>query len=413
MNKCLLKIVRYLLAGAGFLLIASCSSREETYSLFRDFWPLPANPPSWSPDGDTIIFDEGIVQNVMSDQSNVMFKPNVPKGFGVAPHISPDGTRVVSMTSRYDNNTYEIITSDLDDGNVRRITKHKELSIWPRWSPDGERIAFARGSNEPTQGAYARRFKLYTMLSDGSDVQPLGHEVGEVSGPPVWSPYGSKLAFRNSGADALYVVNADGSGLRRIFDVPHPLAGGLVTIPAWSPDVQQIAFGVFKGDDNNAGDNVSGIYKVNADGSNLQHIVELAPDTRRIFSPSWSPDGSMIVFIADDVINVVNTDGSNLRKLADDHDFTDDFVHYSYRRYPANTTPIYTNFYRYALWSPNGERIAVSYHGEYPLVDGYTLVLITMARDGSDIRALVVDDGGAMRSGRGVLLQPEEETGLE
>jgi len=51
---------------------------------------------------------------------------------------------------------------------------------------------------------------------------------------PTWSPDGSKIAFVRK--DGIYVMNADGSGQRRLTD-----AGGG---PAWSPDGSKIAFGI-------------------------------------------------------------------------------------------------------------------------------------------------------------------------
>ena len=52
----------------------------------------------------------------------------------------------------------------------------------------------------------------------------------------VWSPDGQKVAFDGNGD--LYVMNADGSGLRRLTRNPACDRG-----PAWSPDGRKIAFG--------------------------------------------------------------------------------------------------------------------------------------------------------------------------
>ena len=256
--------------------------------------------PAWSLDGDTIIFNYGTVRNVLLNQSHLQLDPTP----GMSPDISPDGDRVASVTSRYGEHTYEIIISDLDGENVKRITDSKESSIWPRWSPDGSRIAFARGRDHQLGGN--NRFHLYTVLKDGSDVQPVGHEARAASEPPVWSPDSNRLAFRNSGADALYVADADGSNLRRIFEVPHPLESFL-TSPAWSPDRNLIAFGIARGS-NAAVSDRTGIYVIDADGSDLQRILTFG---NGIFPSkmSWSPDGSSILFIENDAILVEDEEG--------------------------------------------------------------------------------------------------------
>ena len=104
------------------------------------------------------------------------------------------------------------------------------------------------------------------------------------------------------GSDALFVMRADGSGVRRLTgelpDVSHP---------AWSADGQRIAF--------NAGSpTASGIYLINIDGSGLTKITS---DRHGNFYPTWSPDSSRLAFSSnrdgDWDIYVMNTDGSQVQ----------------------------------------------------------------------------------------------------
>ena len=345
-------------------------------------------PPAWSLNGDTIIFNYGTVRNVLLDQSHLQLDP-AP---GMSPDISPEGTRVASVTSRYGEHTYEIITSDLDGENVKRVTDSKESSIWPKWSPDGSRIAFARGRDHQLGGN--NRFHLYTMLKDGSDVQPVGHEAGAVSGPPVWSPDSRRLAFRNSGADALYVVNADGSGLRRIFEVAHPIKGNTVGIPTWSPDGSRIAF---------LSTDSSVLHVADSDGANLERIFEIPDDLKRLFfisSVSWSPDARQIAFAIGDAfltrpddppdeitgIYIADPDGSSIHPIVE----------------PQDKTPgSFWNFYSVS-WSPDGSAI-LFLHDSWGLIsnkkDGESLIFdvpeefmsrhanpFSVAQDGSELK---------------------------
>src|SRR5437773_823208 len=94
----------------------------------------------------------------------------------------------------------------------------------------------------------------------------------------------SKIAFvRTSGTEAgdVYVMNADGSGQRRL---TRDWANDV--LPDWSPDGRRIAF-VSKRDGN------SEVYVMNADGSGERRLTRNTADDAE---PAWSPDGRTIVF---------------------------------------------------------------------------------------------------------------------
>jgi dipeptidyl aminopeptidase/acylaminoacyl peptidase len=93
-----------------------------------------------------------------------------------------------------------------------------------------------------------------------------------VSGQPALA---GKLVFQTSNGGDIYIMNADGSGLRRLtygFD------------PAFSPDGNQVAFARW--------DEPRGLWVINADGSGERLLI----GANRARSPTWSPDGRAIVF---------------------------------------------------------------------------------------------------------------------
>ena len=114
---------------------------------------------------------------------------------------------------------------------------------------------------------------------------------------------------------AIFVVDADGSDLTALFDVP----GSYDSCPAWSPDGRRIAF---ESNANIDGANPEGdleIWTMAADGSGLRQLTRNALHDE---GPAWSPDGGrMLAYTsgADNThgdINVMTSGGRHLRRLA-------------------------------------------------------------------------------------------------
>ena len=87
--------------------------------------------------------------------------------------------------------------------------------------------------------------------------------------------------MEGSGADGLYVVNADGSGLTNLTGPVGKLAD-----PTWAPDGSRIAYATY--DD-------SALTVIAADGSGKTRLAEGATG---VLMPEWSPDGTRIVFVS-------------------------------------------------------------------------------------------------------------------
>lgn len=222
------------------------------------------------------------------------------------------------------NGTKEISEMDYDGQNQHQITHLGTVSLSPRISPDGSRLAFA------SLGRDGWNIRVYSMLlnrmvgfpsfggtnlspawsSDGthlafsssrtgdpeiwvSDPNGAGlHRITAFRGPdvsPVWNPRtNSQIAWISgrTGLPQLYIMDVDGSNVQRMTD------GGYATSPSWSPNGQFIAFAW----DRKYGPGAPGGQDIYVMEVATKRWIQLTHDTGRCDFPSWSPDGRHIVY---------------------------------------------------------------------------------------------------------------------
>ncbi len=211
-----------------------------------------ASEPSFSPDGKRIAFyawegteggnglwimnADGKGREVKRNDANVRF-----------PRWSPDNRYIAFWTHR-------VQLYNLKDTSVHEVVDGEH----PTWSPDGQRLAVKSCA---TGGGGCG---LYIVGVDGSGKTPLTDNAED--GIPAWSPDGRKIAFickAKGDTFDICVINTDGSG-RRNLTGDNP---GHDVNPAWLPDGSGIMFYSVR-------EGKWGIYVMNADGSGVKKIID-------------------------------------------------------------------------------------------------------------------------------------------
>jgi TolB protein len=208
----------------------------------------------------------------------------------------------------------DIYSMNADGTERRRLTDHPDEDFDPAWSPDGSRIASRshRDGNE----------EVYVMNADGSGQRNLSNSPG-TDYSPDWSPDGTRIAFASdrSGSQDIWIVDADGANPIQITD-----QRGIDEYPSWSPDGARIAFMCTGGRRLPGGTGDFEICIVDGDGANLAQLTDEAEQSKM---PSWSPDGTRIVFHSDRLgendLYVMSADGSNQINITNNPGQDDEF----------------------------------------------------------------------------------------
>ena len=194
---------------------------------------------------------------------------------------SPDGTRLLcesfGVTDPSRNGIYTIRASD--GRGLSRITSNPGAGDLPGdYSPDGKRLVFSR--IDPSRPAKAN-VALFVVNVDSTGVRritPWGLPFFEDGGR--WSPDARTILFDDQ--RSLYVVHPDGSGMAKLPLVTHSFSR--LQNPDWSPDGTKIVVSLFAATAPGTGQ--AGIYTANADGSDLQQVTS-SPTFDR--TGDWGP----------------------------------------------------------------------------------------------------------------------------
>jgi Tol biopolymer transport system component len=239
-------------------------------------------------------------------------------------YFSADGTQMIFQSEREaDNPFYQMYLMDLDSGDVRRVSPGYGKTTCGWISPDKKRVIFASTQDDPdTRNKMADEIafrksgqtRRYAWDYDPTyDIQEFDLSTGRYrnlthtqgyDAEGAYSPDGRQIVFSSNRAAYgrslsakdkaqleldpsyfldVYVMNADGSNVRRLTNVPGYDGGTF-----WSPDGKRIIWRRFSEDGARAE-----VYTMNADGTDQRKITNIGAMS---WAPIFHPSGDYIIF---------------------------------------------------------------------------------------------------------------------
>ncbi len=267
-------------------------------------------------------------------------EPTQPPSLPLSPHRTWEWglASTIAFTSTRDDPTNpnpglaaEIYLLDGDGTNPRRLTENTDGDGFPALSPDGKKIVFD-SNRRRVLGDPQNTSDLFVMNTDGTEQTWLLR-----GSSATWSPDGKNIAFHASASGTglpikpdpgaatfdsdIFTANVDdvlehGAGRTNLTNSPDAIDDD----PDWSPDGAHIVFTSHAVTDNQLNSITAEIYVINADGMGAP--VRLTNNVEEERAPSWSPDGTRIVFMcrrggSDFEICVMNADGTGQVQLTD------------------------------------------------------------------------------------------------
>jgi Tol biopolymer transport system component len=240
-------------------------------------------------------------------------------------YFSPDGSKLIFQSEREEGNPfYQMYVLDLNTGDTTRVSNGTGKTTCGFFQPGTDRVLFAATHADPQALAkqkaelefrasgkqrryswdYDDAFEIYSAKQDGTDLVNLTHSPG-YDAEGAFSPDGKQIVFCSLRAafpieklsselraryekdpswfGDIYIMNADGSNVRRLTNVPGYDGG-----PFFSPDGQRIIWRHFE--ENGM---IADIWTMKTDGSDKRRITDFKSMS---WAPFYDPTGKYIIF---------------------------------------------------------------------------------------------------------------------
>jgi Tol biopolymer transport system component len=247
-----------------------------------------------SPDGTELAFTSNAtgtsqVQVMNVDGTGVRTVTHDPAGADYAAW-SPDGSRIAYAGYAKGGTDRNVFVVDLASGARTQLTHERDDVYRMDWSPDGRRILYAvsiGSAPDPSGTGAGAIFQLRAVDVQTGEVRKLAGTHDELASEGTWSPDGNRIAF-DRGTDSttslgfdpaeIWTMDANGANQERLISIDAPAIGA-----SWSPDGRLIAYWRAEGAD-------SGTYVVDVQTGEERRVGPGA-------FPTWLDSDTLIVEI--------------------------------------------------------------------------------------------------------------------
>ncbi len=209
-------------------------------------------------------------------------------------HLSPDGEWFALYTLGKQEDLFVIRK---DGSGLRQLTDDVHRDRFPRWSPDGKKLAFF--SNR------TGKFEIWTINPDGSGAQQITHTPGKGSViRPVWSPEGGRLAYDELVGSGGIIDLGKPFQAQSPQPLPRPRPEQRMMPSSWSSDARKIA-----GYAAHADGTISGILVYTLDSRKIEKLADIGT------YQTWLRDSRRLIFLHQGRLHLLDTQTKKVREI--------------------------------------------------------------------------------------------------
>ncbi len=237
---------------------------------------------------------EAYLTNILGDKTRQVTRH---RNLVISPRFTPDGLSL--SYSSYHKGNQDLYITDLNQSTSTQVlSRRKGMNLGPAWSPDGRRMILTMSKDGNPD--------LYLLDRQGEILEQLTSRAG-INVSASWSPDGRRIAFVSdrSGKPQVYLMDLGSKSVKRI-----TFKGTENVEPVWSPKGDLLAYTSL----------LNGSYQICITTPDERATpIQVTKDSGHHESPDWSPDGKQIIFTKRDggsqKIYAILKNGSYQRQL--------------------------------------------------------------------------------------------------